>query len=67
MTENCKNCGAPIDHAANKCAYCGTAYETPHDAGPVVMYADNRPYVIFEPHRPTAAEIAEQLRKLALL
>lgn len=23
---NCPNCGAPIDVALNKCAYCGTSY-----------------------------------------
>lgn len=26
MTTNCPNCGAPVDHAGDKCAYCGTPY-----------------------------------------
>lgn len=41
--DNCKNCGAPIDHSQVKCTYCGTYYSKHMDESYVTLYADNIP------------------------
>lgn len=38
---NCPNCGAPVDPAADRCAYCGTPYPAAIDA-PFALYLDTQ-------------------------
>lgn len=42
METNCKNCGAPVDLAANKCPYCETPYHNAQAAfSELILSADS--------------------------